>query len=768
MSARYHSSRKGVLIVVVVGVLLFSMIIFLSLVDRVRHESAVTNRVSVNERLYQIASAVGRLAVRKLQKDFETRDPEFGQKIINAAFSDKSGSLESVDYTKVVRGLDVVKEIMKQFKKEWGDRGEIEFNVSYVANLGIKFPFQAPIKGLENSPYERKGYIDFIVKVSHLGIEKTCKMRKEFILSRLLAPPFHRFTLFSHRGATLSANFANQSLIKDDGKLQGGKRPLVCLNRLVKNKRVNQADYDSRLNSTNIVRKIDGIPTFVKNGWIFLGGRGPSKDSAGDDGNLILNVLTGSQDDLLESTFGEFFHFYFNPNSAGWLISKDWTEWFNNKMNTNIIDAETSRVMIAFVDYGYYKGLWAIPFRNNYLFTIAVNQYKKRISDEIDSGNSLHLFGTPALCTPTLVFGKIKRRYVRTFAFYFTQNARVYPLRAFSGADADSKLYDFTSKEVADWYRALAGNNADELFIQDFYTAFATNLDSASYQVGFPNNTPSLCGLDPEIRDWEPYMMGLHNIADPGGPDRKWSEVVPKNGYVDESPEPLCKMDYQFNNDKEINYTGSIREIKVDSGYLRDRMSYLIPGEPGKPTYLSRCDFFKNHFITEEKGEKVVYLNQIIGFDGDLVVDMPLQVAKGGVIICKGSITINQPVTNPYLSGGSAANNNPDSFGYLTFISEKEIVITAGKSGLGPIPQTHGFFVAANGDSGKVRVDKTLHIVGGVASDDIRSLVENGCVLEWGFEPEELAGGKDMKRPDFYGLAMGPRDLEIITEEKED
>jgi hypothetical protein len=316
MIPQYGSSRRGVLIVVVIGILLFSMIIFMSLVDRVRHESAVTNRVSVNERLYQVASAVGRLAVRKIQKDFETRDPQFGQKIINAAFSDKTGLMESVDYTKVILELDVVKEIRKQFRKEWGDRGDIDFTVSYIADLGQKFPFQSPVNGLENSPYERRGNIEILVTATHLGIEKKCRIRKEFIIARLLAPPFYRFTLFSHRGATLSASQANKTQVSDDGKVVGGQKPLVCLNRLIKQKRPGNADFDSKLNSTNIVRKIDGVPTYVKNGWIFLGGRGPSTDSSGDPGNLILNVLAGSQDDMLESCFGEFFHFYFNPNSA--------------------------------------------------------------------------------------------------------------------------------------------------------------------------------------------------------------------------------------------------------------------------------------------------------------------------------------------------------------------------------------------------------------------------------------------------------------------
>ncbi|MDD3148707.1 MAG: hypothetical protein PHD82_15540, partial [Candidatus Riflebacteria bacterium] len=208
MKPRIINKRSGMLIVIVGGVLIFSMIIFISLVNRVRHESAVTNRVSVNERLFQIASAVGRLAVRKLQKDFETRDPEYGLKIIQAAFSDKTGAQESVDYTKVIKNLDVVKDILSRFKGEWGDRGEIDFKVTYVADLGKKFPFKAPMTGLANSPYERKGHIEFTITVSHMDVVKVCKIRKEFLLTRLLAPPFYRFTLFSHKGATIEKGLA--------------------------------------------------------------------------------------------------------------------------------------------------------------------------------------------------------------------------------------------------------------------------------------------------------------------------------------------------------------------------------------------------------------------------------------------------------------------------------------------------------------------------------------------------------------------------------
>ncbi|OGK08130.1 MAG: hypothetical protein A2W80_03090 [Candidatus Riflebacteria bacterium GWC2_50_8] len=780
-----HHPKSGMLMVIVAGVLFFLTIVFTSLVSRVRHESAVTNRVSVNERLYQIASAVGRLAVRKLQKDFETRDPDFGQKIMNSAFSDQTGLLEEVDYTSRINSLDVTREIMERFTKEWGNHGNVKFKVSYIANLGDKFPFSAPIKGLENSPYERKGYIDILVRVTHLDIEKTCRIRKEFLLCRLLAPPFYRFTLFSHRGASpttsrdenLINKVANQTFNKDDGKLDGsasdGRRPMICFNRLirVKNKRENVEGLDFRFNrADNIVKDIDGAPSFVKSGWIYLGGEGPSMDSQKNKGNLILNILAGAHDDRLpKASFGEYFHFYFNQNSAGWLISKDWTEWFDQRIDNNN-QGEASRLMVAFVDYGYYKGLWDIKFRNSKLFRDALYIYERHmeksdIKKVVDVGNSMHLYGTPALCTPTLIFGKIKRRYLRTFAFYFSEISRVYPIPAFLSPNAeDNPFDDFITNIVPQWFKEIKGGSADDIFLNDFVSAFLTNINYTAFQVGLPENSPPLCGLDPEIRDWEPYNTALHNICDPGGPDRNWADVVPENGYIDESPDALCTDKFEFKAvDKEIHYKGPITEIKTDNSYLRDRVTFRIPGEAGKPTLLSQCEFFKTQFIIEEKKKKVVYLSQIIAFDGDLVIDIPLEIAKGGIILASGHITVKEPIINPYI--GDDPPDNPDAFGYLTLVAEKGITITTGRGGLGELPQMHGFFVNVNGDNGKVSVNQPLHIIGGVASDDIEDLVKQGCVIEWGFEPEEFGGNKDMSTPDFYGLAMGPRDIEIITEE---
>lgn len=751
------NSRRGMLMLLVVGALIFSMIIFISLVNRVRQESSITNRVSNSEKLYQMASAIGRIAVRKLQREFEIQVSEFPKKIIDAAFNGQTGTMAEVDYTGVVEGLDVTKGLKRILEN---DGGEVNFTVMYVVDLGDKFPFRAPVSGMAKSPFERHGHIEVVVTATHQGLTKISRMRKEFLLVRLLAAPFYRFTLFSHKGAATDKNLANQTLVNDSGNLIRN-RPLVCLNRRIPTKKENLEGLDFRFNrADNIVKTVDGKPSFVKNGWIYLGGRGTTTDTSGDTGNLILNVNTGSSEDLLQSKFGEYFHFYFNSSSAGWMISKEWTKWFDDRIPNNRIDANASKAMIALVDYGYYKGLWDIQFRNKSLFGTAVNIYRSQVNEDIDRGNSLHLFGTPALCTPTLVFGKIKRRYVRTYAFYFSECSRVYPLRAFT---QPLSYTDFVCNEIPDWYRNTMGSNADENFIRDLYSLLSTEIDVAKYQVGLPGNSPPLGGLDPKIVDYEPYLAGLKNICDPGGPDRSWTDVVPRNGYIDSGPERLCKSDYTFSNDEEIYYSGNIRQLSPPENYMKDRMAYLIEGEPGRPTFLSKSEFFSKNFVVDHNGKKKLILNCVIGFKGDLIVDMPLMVEKGGVILCDGKVSIQSPITNNFITGD--ADPNADHFGYLTIVARRSIEIGAGKSGLGPLPQVHGFFVSVNDGAGRVSTSAPMHIIGGVASDNIEDLVRRGCIIEWGFDPVELAGDNDFAQKDFYGLTMGPRDIEIISED---
>jgi len=45
-----------------------------------------------------------------------------------------------------------------------------------------------------------------------------------------------------------------------------------------------------------------------------------------------------------------------------------------------------------------------------------------------------------------------------------------------------------------------------------------------------------------------------------------------------------------------------------------------------------------------------LFLNPIIRFKNPINIDVPLEVQKGGIIICDETIKISQPIINPYLN----------------------------------------------------------------------------------------------------------------------
>jgi len=74
-------------------------------------------------------------------------------------------------------------------------------------------------------------------------------------------------------------------------------------------------------------------------------------------------------------------------------------------------------------------------------------------------------------------------------------------------------------------------------------------------------------------------------------------------------------------------------------------------------------------------------------------------------------------------------------------------------------------------NTGRVTIDSPVHIIGGVAVDDMSELIEKGSIIEWGFMRSELSvgvkssGKNDLTSEDFHGLAMGPMDGEVVFEQ---
>lgn len=762
---------SGMLLFIILGTIAVIFIVFTGMVDRVRHEAAITNRVAINERLYQVSSAIGRLAIRKIQKKFELRDGGFGNEIFDAKEQGKTGVVMSGSMTSELRGsvtgIDVVASMEGSFTDIWGNRGKLDFEVDYQVEL-LADSFKEPYVGFsgEGQNRETKGLVNLLVTAKHLGVQKEFRIQKEFFLVRLLPGPFYRFTLFSSDGANLQDRIANNTEVDETGRKVGGGFPLVCVNRQLDKSK--SATYD--FSGTSYVSK--GANSFMNNGWIYLGGTGRSVTRE-DTRGLILNIATGVGDDNFASKFGEFFHFYYQGASKGWVTN----EVYTNRLKSLGYDSKND-IKFLHVDFGVYKQMPdMITPQGNVLFRSAFKAYDSlyknnnghvscfNSSGKVWSGSSLKLFGTVKACTPTVIFGSVMRRYVRTFALAFNwQGDEKFYILSGKGVD-DFKRDVYTEEtgsvtsEIKLWLAEKYGIGVyDNAAYDDFGKKFVNKLNTPGFIIYWD--------IVPQVPDYEPYNHGIRNICDPGGVDRTWSDVV---GSVDSKYMPtlnkckeLLQNDYRFDNDENLHYSGLINDIRIESDYLKDRVTYRIPSEDGK-TSLKNNKFFQDTFVTkDDDGKSQLFLNQIVEFEGDLVIDQDLTVQKGGIIVCDGNIEVSGHIANQFLSSASGAD--ADNFGWLSLVSRKGSItlksscakkIDAGDT----LPQVHGFFIAKN----NVIVDTRLHIMGGVVSKELDSLVKSGSVVQWGFHPEEIMGSKDLSCRDYYGLAFGPRVIEVIV-----
>lgn len=759
MTESFIKKKSGTILILVIGMVVLSAIIFVSVVDRVRRESALTNRVSLNERLYQLSSAVGRIAIRKLQGDLETREEQFAQDILDAVFiENKTGRLDPVDYSSVIRRLDVIADLKSRFAGEWGSRGRPQIRVRYVVDLGEQFPFSEPIAGIINCSYERKGEIQMMVEITSFGITKTNTISKSFFLTRLLAPPFYRFTLFAHNGANLNSEEINKTYVNALGNMTteaGNTKPLVLLNRRIRNKRMGQPNLDTtRATRNQIVYQAGGGASYIRSGWIYLGGyRGP-----GD--NLNLNIKTGRDDDngSFNRSFGEGFLLYFHEDSLGWYINLNWSDYLENRVSGN---SNPARVRVSRVDYGFHDAIWGTTFPpgGNYLFRNSVRAHP-RGNEMVRGGrapvSSINLFGTPSFCTPTLVFGRINRRYIKTQAFMFPEFNRVYAIRR----PVDDIEMETLINEAFDYYINFFGGqvsaNVDAL-IDNIKSFFADNVSFDLFTSGSQaNNLPRLSPIIVE----EPYMESLINIIEPGNPHNyEWSDIVKipaRNMFAPNSPQQLQDDSFVFHDDHtdEIRYRGSINTLRVNpERYLRDRVTYYIDNNESEIN-LSQCSFFNENFTVSAGNNKYVYLNQVIAYSSDIVIDEPLQVAKGGIIISDGTITIRAPVIDE-------SQNTPDMFGQITFVAHEGIRVQIPTNG-SDRSIIHAFLISMNDNqTGSVQFYNPVHLIGGIAQDsDIRNLLDSGSIIEWAFDPNEQLAS-DMS---FYGLSFGPTDIEVVKE----
>ena len=808
--------KKGMLVLALAAGLIFIAIIFAGITNRMRGEALITNRVSVNERLSQLAAAIGRISIRKLQKYIALRDDKFGKDIQNA-FVDNAVSNDklktiteraSSDFTERINSMKIVKELKKEFKERWGAHGEPKVELKYIVNMEDNVDFGDPIPGVKTNPYEHSGYISMIVTLSlDSGVKRTYEVRKDFLFTRLLPTPFHRFTLFSHEGATIKNKVANSIKYDHHGSVIQGqvdsnnkpKRPFVCLNRhITSNENCKKARHYND-NPELCIKKNPEFPNkpsdgFVKNGWIYLGGQGEHCSTKKDDnsGSLILNVVPGNGDDGLKTKFGEGYQFYWIQGNNGWLVFDDDTPW---QKKLNDIGVSSSDVSICFIKYGIYDGLTDLfPFQkifkpdgtlrfpnlaNYHLFKYVPEMYSDSVKNNTindpnnendpgysikkNIGSSMHLFGSSNTCTPTLLFGKVNRRYLLCFGLVIRADGNsTFPLRGGDSTDefSSTSVKSLFFKDLFNRYQDV-GLNAG-MISSNLYQFFNSKPEPVIfYYVG--DSEVGNFGLGPQVVDKEPYVESLVHLSDPLNPD---PPKAAENAFF-AKPEDLCVEDFVFTSkhSSESNYEGPIKNIKIHyDDYLKKRTTYTFP-KPENGSVKISDQFFQDHFFDKDGDEEHFVLNQIIRVEGDLEIDKDLNVSRGGIIVCTGKITISKNVKNVYLHGST---EDPDCFGYVTFVAKDGIEIkSAFDDGSSPLKLVEGFFIAGCSDDGTTAnvinsVGEPIRIIGGVASDNINNLVKTGCIVEWGFNPDQAT---NYNISSYYGLTLGPRDKEIYSGE---
>ncbi|MBF0546461.1 MAG: hypothetical protein HQM08_18590 [Candidatus Riflebacteria bacterium] len=780
------NARKGMILLVVIGCLIFVSIIFASLINRVRHESSLTNRNSINEDLYQLALSIGRLTLKKLSREIENKNND--QKEINDAIfngtSIKDKEYESIDYLDVITKLkerypDLSSKVLLSVDFDpQGFQSTSAPSSPTGTSAGTAGPYTFP--DLVQPPLERKGTITVKVTVTAKRNRKSCKLIKQFLVVRLLPGPYHKFTLYCSYGADLKQSDVNRlTQVADDGKISDNDPPLVLFNRPVD---LSKQDFDF----TNTAAFSLDPKMLVQSGWIYLGGDGQSKiNSSNPDRFLILNVCSGEKTagTIAQKYFGEAYHFFFDNSSNGWLGSQEWSQWIASaKPNLN------GRMLMTFVDYGLYADMFTAKtsFNQRPIFSKALEIYKASSNPVFqgqvwDGGSALHLYGVPTALTPTLVFGQVKRRFMRTFAFYFADISKVYPIRwdmagYWMGAVASQAFFD---NELGPW---LATKNS-QMATQPLASDVNEVLNQVTFKNFGSNDTGSRSPIGPNFIQHESYMESLKNICSPGDPTKTLESILP-NLTSNYPKDKIGKKDYQFGDDAQVQYKGRIDYLSnFPSNFLGPKVSYYIKesGSVAKienpntsnPSPQFKFLLDKKILVPDTNGTSLVmYLNQILRFDGDLEIDYPIHVQKGGIIIVDGKVTLNQPIHNLFLVDTSASD--PDKFGLVTIIAKNGITINSKSfSDAMPnqvYPEVHAILICLNNGAGCIEVDGPVHIKGSVAIDRLdrptgNNLLAKGGIIEWGFDPAEFAQGDPISQQCYYGFAMGPKDYEIVEED---
>lgn len=509
-----------------------------------------------------------------------------------------------------------------------------------------------------------------------------------------LLEPFWQFTLFCPGGADLPDSIANRITTDENGCLVSEDPPLVILQQRQEKGWTGSNPFPSPTPDPGPPVSDYDRDLLWKSGKVFLGSRRGS--------TLALNTCAGHHQGPPLKAVGEGFHLYFSRESMGWLTSQEWADEFKSGVPSLYGVAAP-----IFVDVGIHRDL---PLTMSNRTPIFWNAFP----DVTPQGSGLHLFGLPGRPTPGMVFGPVGRRFFRSFGLLFHKLNRVLPLPAFTEWQWNAELRQYIQG-------FLGNRGGGSLKPSDFVQTFAERVPWKTYSQGDPRK--GLCPLMPGMVE-NPVNSAIPTVLRGCQNTESWKKLAPTLGF----PEKAAGSGFLGIE------TLLPRGLPTPPPWPEMLATPTVISETGSSIFRFNHPVSQPGFLLEpsSEGGMRLSLGGTAFFRQDIVIESPLEIGSGGVIICEKTITVWAPIINPNLHAGGEKSAGS----MLTLVAPQiRIGLPPSRAGIGTV---HAFMVAMDRNGrGEVVAERPFHLIGGIAADDISSVVRTGGIIEYPFRRDE-------------------------------
>lgn len=569
----------------------------------------------------------------------------------------------------------------------------------YKPELEVKVSIAQPeplwsglLDGIPAEPNEKKGGVSIVAHATlrapaGIKVERTIVLEKAYKVINLVPPLLGRFGLFVLNGPA-NADEPNTVPMKHDrttaGPMQGSadfsgaERPLT-LESTFAGPIVAQGT-----NNLDRGRFVGSIPQGSKfldqQGWVYLGG-----------GTWELKLAhgwgEGGESPLLPG--------YRPPLSSGFgANTQQFNTDFENSCSTRFSCAvQMSQPLPAPPDGGLFT--WWHGLADNYEIISLDNLSKVQTASGareplVDFGpgktSFLRLFGDPALCSPTLVFGDVRRVVMqRAEIVCYTGPACNMP-----NARIATRLWKF------DQFNNLEkGLVTDSFKTQTAYEQFGTMMRKDLPFAASLNTVLGAAGNGNYI------ASGLLGLLNTGGANRTFdADYFDKLGTLDSTKD----MDQQV-----LNALGNatFAAPKLYTGELKDGFKAFWAAIQKKTTYeMTKNAFDTKVLVNGQGGGKELKVPGVILVKSGLTLPAITKVPEGGIVVATDAIQINGNITvGPPATGATVPLPQP-----LTLVALKGDITIAPS-----VSQVEAYLVALDGTV-KIGSTSGITITGGIAA----------------------------------------------------